>query len=460
MAAAGGLALGHSLHAAGLERSTKSGRGTLGECFDVLVDHLGIDTASGVVDAAKHRLRANRPRVTSCRQGAARRPTARMMAAAEAEYCPRIGTEALAPFTIEETQEALKLLVTSGWAVKQKLVGPSARRFTLSHRYVTQHALNFPPKLVDEAEAITEAVRAAGEVSQPVRRPVRRRVRRRHTPMRRRPARRRRRHPRMSRPGRSRRTLLQWTSTRTAARRPRRRPPPLPGRVSSSRRRSAPAPSCRCWRWPSAAQRGSARDRARRGGRVARGRRHRFSADAVVARRWPVENQAGRRGRVDVRGAARRMQMLRAMIEGAQGGAAERAPTNVDYGAPQVYLRCERLDGKPPRTAPTRPQAPMGLLLPQTFGGPKHDTVADLAASDELGPNGGGTHTALYRRLSTAEAAAALQDCTTEVGALAPLVLRVLGEAGADGVALPELLEGGQWCRGVGRSRRRRRRRW
>ena len=37
------------------------------------------------------------------------------MAVPEAEYCPRIGSELLAPFTNEEAQEAIRVLVPTGW---------------------------------------------------------------------------------------------------------------------------------------------------------------------------------------------------------------------------------------------------------------------------------------------------------------------------------------------------------
>lgn len=54
--------------------------------------------------------------------------------------------------------------MTRGWALRQKVTGPSARRYTLSHRYSSQHALPHLHAQHSEIAIITEAVKAATAV--------------------------------------------------------------------------------------------------------------------------------------------------------------------------------------------------------------------------------------------------------------------------------------------------------
>ena len=110
------LALGNALRQAGLDASAPVAPGTLGECFACVFAELGVDAESGVVDASKHATLSNRQRVLNAREASLTQRLLAMMSVAEEHYCPRLGSEALAPFTIEETQAALARLTGSGCA--------------------------------------------------------------------------------------------------------------------------------------------------------------------------------------------------------------------------------------------------------------------------------------------------------------------------------------------------------
>ena len=89
----------------GTRASSGGGGGMLDKCFAMVVEHLGVDVGSGAVDSSKHESHVSRLQPESARQAALVQRLLAMMTVAEGDYCPRLGSESLSPFTIEETQE-------------------------------------------------------------------------------------------------------------------------------------------------------------------------------------------------------------------------------------------------------------------------------------------------------------------------------------------------------------------
>ena len=123
--------LARALRTAGADTASPSAAGTLGECVDVLAEALmaEVHEAGG---------RGTWEQVGTARQAALLQRLLLVLSVPEADYCPRLGKEATAAFSAEETEAGLQRLVRWGWAVEPKGGGSSTRRFVFSQRYLRQ----------------------------------------------------------------------------------------------------------------------------------------------------------------------------------------------------------------------------------------------------------------------------------------------------------------------------------
>ena len=152
--------IGDGLRVAGLQITSPCRRGTLADCFATVATGLGVDLASGAVDFSNYTAQGIDQRPESARQAALIQRLLAMMAVPDADYCPRLSAESLNSFSIEETQDALRMLVKWGWAVKNKVTGPSLRRFTLSHRYLQQQQMQCTSAILADAAQIKTTIAA------------------------------------------------------------------------------------------------------------------------------------------------------------------------------------------------------------------------------------------------------------------------------------------------------------